>query len=221
VTERERTPTIDADAFVQDNTRLSSPPLVPELVLHVAHEVVPLWTRTEDLGSGALPPPYWAFAWPGGQALARYILDHPGEFAGRSVLDFGAGSGLVAIAAARAGAKASACDIDPFSLAAIARNSAANAVEVNAIAADLIGVKPEWDIILVGDMCYERPLADRLLPWLRQAAAGGTRVLLGDPGRSYFPGGGVEKLATYAVPTTRDLEDRDMRETSIYRLLPA
>ena len=213
VAERER--------FIRANTKLKQPPLVPELVLHVAHEVVPLWTRTEDLNSGALPPPYWAFAWPGGQALARYILDHPGDFAGRSVLDFGAGSGLVAIAAARAGAKASACDIDRYSLAAIAHNSAANAVDVTAINADLIGTKPSWDVILVGDMCYERPLADRLLPWLRQAAAGGTRVLLGDPGRSYFPGGGVEKLATYAVPTTRDLEDRDMRETSIYRLLPA
>jgi predicted nicotinamide N-methyase len=213
-------PPSDIDAFVRENTRPSSPPLVPEVILFLASEVVPLWTKTEDLRRGALPPPYWAFAWPGGQALARYVLDHRAEFGGSSVLDFGAGSGLVAIAAAKAGANVTAADIDPFSLAAIANNIAANRVPVTMIGDDVIGSEPAWDVILVGDMCYERPLAERLLPWLREAAARGVRVILGDPGRNYFPGSGLEKLATYDVPTTRDLEDRDIRQTSVYRLLP-
>jgi len=209
----------DADRFVRANTRPSAPPLVPELILHVASEVVPLWTKTEGLRNGTLPPPYWAFAWPGGQALARYIFDHAAAFEGRSVLDFGAGSGLVAIAAAKAGARVSAADIDPLSLAAIALNAKTNGVTLTTIADDLIGCEAVWNIMLLGDMCYERPLAERVLPWLRGAAGRGVRVLLGDPGRNYFPPGGVEKLATYSVPTTRDLEDRDVRETSVYRLL--
>jgi predicted nicotinamide N-methyase len=212
-------PPFDADEFVLNNTRPASPPLVPELTLRLASEVVPLWTKTEDLRSGALPPPYWAFAWPGGQALARYILDHPGEFSGRSALDFGAGSGLVAIAAAKTGAKITAADIDPLSIAAMKHNAAANGVSIGIDSSDLIGTELRWEIMLIGDMCYERPLAERLLPWLRRAVTRQRRVLVGDPGRNYFPNGGLEKLATYAVPTTRDLEDREMRETSVYRLL--
>ena len=211
----------DPAAFIRANTAFVSPPLVPEIKLYLATEVVPLWRRTEEeLSSQGVPHPYWAFAWAGGQALARYILDHPGIVAEKETLDFGSGSGLVAIAAAKAGAqRVTATDIDPFAQAAIKLNAAANAAIVHATTADLIGSDGNWRIILVGDMCYERPLAERLLEWLRDRAAHGARVLFGDPGRSYFPKGGVEKLATYNVQTTRDLEDREIRQTSVYELL--
>jgi len=171
-------------------------------------------------GVSNLPPPYWAFAWPGGQAMARYILDHASEFDGKSVLDFGAGSGLVAIAAAKAGAvPVIASDIDKLALTAIELNAAVNTVFIEPIANDLIGTNGRWDVVLAGDMCYERPLAERLIAWLHTLASHGARVLLGDPKRNYFPGAGVERIATYCVPTSRDLEDRDMRETSVYRLV--
>lgn len=213
--------TADPGRFVRENTALTTPPLVPEVRLHLASEVVPLWRKTEEeLAAEGIPPPYWAFAWAGGQALARYLLDHPTEVAGRSVLDFGSGSGLVAIAAARAGAgSVLASDIDPFARAAILLNAEANDVKLRIAGDDLIGRDEGWDIILLGDMCYERPLAERLLEWLRALVTGGTTVLLGDPGRSYFPKSGVEKLATYRVQTTRELEDREIRETSVYRLV--
>jgi len=214
-------------AFIRANTVLRAPPLVPEVQLHLASEVMNLWSQTEALsvanaaGIANLPPPYWAFAWPGGQAMARYILDHAEEFAGKSVLDFGAGSGLIAIAAAKADAvPVIASDIDPLALAAIELNAAANTVFIEPIANDLIGTNGRWDVVVAGDMCYERPLAERLLDWLHVLASQGTVVLLGDPKRNYFPGRGVERIATYSVPTPRDLEDRDMRETSVYRLLP-
>jgi predicted nicotinamide N-methyase len=208
----------DPARFVRANTELIAPPLVPEIRLHLATEVVPLWRKTEEeLEAQCIPPPYWAFAWAGGQALARYILDHPAEVAGRLVLDFGSGSGLVAVAAAKAGAAdVLAGDIDGFALAAIALNAEANDVMVRTISDDVIGSRAAWDLILLGDMCYERPLAERLLAWLTERARGGTRVLLGDPGRSYFPKSGVDKLATYRVQTTRELEDRELRETSVY-----
>ena len=214
-------------AFVRASTILQSPPIVPEIRLHLASEVMNLWGETEALsaalasGVGHLPPPYWAFAWPGGQAVARYILDRPTDFAGKTVLDFGAGSGLIAIAAAKAGAApVVAADIDGLALAAIELNAAANGVFIEPIANDLIGTNGRWSYVLAGDMCYERPLAERLLAWLRELAAAGTSVLIGDPGRNYFPAGGVERLATYSVPTSRDLEDREMRETAVYRLRP-
>lgn len=207
--------------FIRTNTALIAPPLVPEITLHLATEVVPLWRKTEEeLEAEGVPPPYWAFAWAGGQALARYVLDHPNEFASRAVLDFGSGSGLVAIAAARAGARSVlAADVDNFACAAISLNAHANDVRVDVTSDDLIGMTGTWQTILVGDMCYERPLAERLLTWLKEHCARGTRVLLGDPGRSYFPKDRIEKLATYHVQTTRDLEDREIRETSVYRLL--
>jgi predicted nicotinamide N-methyase len=212
---------IDAPAFIRANTALVSPPLVPEVKLHLATEVVPLWQLTEEeLAANGVPPPYWAFAWAGGQALARYVLDHPEVVFGKSILDFGSGSGLVAIAAARAGAaRVLAADIDEFAQAAIKLNAVANGALVDATNDDLIGSERNWRTILVGDMCYERPLAERLLAWLAGRAASGAMVLLGDPGRSYFPKHGVEELATYRVQTTRDLEDREIRETSVYRLL--
>ena len=205
-------------AFVLANTEAASPPLVPEIVLRLASEVVPLWERTEAFGEKNAPPPYWAFAWPGGQALARYILDNKETFRGRSVLDFGAGSGLVAIAAAMAGAKAVAAEIDPLSIAAMRINAAANGAKVECIENDIVGDDQGWDAVCFGDMCYERPLAERILPWALTIAERGAEVLLGDPGRNYFPSSNVRRIARYDVPTSRDLEDRDMRETSVYVL---
>ena len=205
-------------AFIQANTELLFPPLVPEVRLHLATEVMPLWRKSEEeLEAMGVPPPYWAFAWAGGQALARYILDNKNVVAGKSVLDFGSGSGLVGIAAVKAGARSVlSADIDKYAVAAIALNAQANGVTITATTDDLIGGDGDWDVILIGDMCYERPLAEKLLQWLRDS---GARALLGDPGRSYFPKSGVERLALYNVQVTRDLEDREIRETGVYRLL--
>ena len=215
----------DRERFIRANTKLKQPPLVPEVSLLLADHVMNLWGETEALaaanasGLKTLPPPYWAFAWPGGQAIARYILDNPSEVRDRTVLDFGAGSGLVAIAAAKAGASCVlAAEFDPLAITAIDMNSRTNGVFVEPIAIDVIGSNPRWNTVLAGDMCYERPVADRLVPWLRALVKSGVHVLLGDPGRNYFPAGGVTKVATFAVPTSLDLEDREVRETSVYRL---
>jgi predicted nicotinamide N-methyase len=213
----------DPAAFVRANTAIGSPPLVPEIRLHLASEITPLWQATEaSLARDQLPPPYWAFAWAGGQALARHILDHPELVRGRAVLDFGAGSGLVAIAAAKAGAThVTAAEIDRFAAAAIALNAALNGVAVAIESADIIGREPApWAIVLAGDMCYERPLAERLTQWLRALAARGVTVLLGDPGRAYLPATDLERLARYAVPTSLELEDRLTREGVVWRMAP-
>ena len=209
--------------FIRANTALIAPPLVPEIKLHLATEVVPLWRLTEEeLQAQGVPPPYWAFAWAGGQALSRYVLDHPAIVAGKDVLDFGAGSGLVAIAAAKAGAeRVTAADIDPYAYAAIKLNAIANSAIVAATTSDVLGSDGNWRVILVGDMCYERPLAESMIAWLLDRAVHGAAVFLGDPGRSYFPRGGVEKLQTYRVQTSRDLEDQEIRQTSVYRLIAA
>lgn len=208
---------MNPDLFVRDNSQLVAPPLVPEIRLHLASEVIPLWRKTEEeLAEIGVPPPYWAFAWAGGQALARYLLDNPASVANKRVLDFGSGSGLVAIAAAKAGAAhVTAADIDPFAIAAIARNADANNVIVHAVADNVIGTSDRFDLIVVGDMCYERPLAEKLMAWLESAKAD---ILLGDPGRTYFPKTGLVQLATYSVPTTRELEDREIRQTGVWRL---
>ncbi|HXE15871.1 MAG TPA: 50S ribosomal protein L11 methyltransferase [Stellaceae bacterium] len=214
----------DPAAFIRANTETASPPLVPEIRLHLASEVTPLWQMTErELDRHNLPPPYWAFAWPGGQALARYLLDHPDTVRGRRVWDIGAGGGLASIAALKAGAaSATAFEIDPFALAAIALNGALNGVAALAEAREVLAepFAGEADLILIGDMCYERPLAERLVAWL-QTAAGRAEILLADPGRAYLPKTGLELVISYAVPTSLDLEDRAIRTTAIYRLAVA
>ena len=194
-----------------------TPPLTPELRLHLATEIVPLWRKTEEeLEAMGVPPPYWAFAWAGGQAVARYVLDNPARVAGKRVLDFGAGSGIVALAAAKAGAAhVLAADIDKFAIAAIMANAQANGVAVATTSDDIIGSTEQFDVILVGDMCYERPLAERLMAWLSASEA---EILLGDPGRTYFPKEGLTRLARYNVMTTRELEDREIRETGVWQL---
>jgi predicted nicotinamide N-methyase len=203
--------------FITSNAALIAPLLVPEIRLYLATEVEPIWRKTEEeLTREGVPPPYWAFAWAGGQALARYVLDNPDGVRGKRVLDIGSGSGLVAIAAAKAGAAhVLAADIDAFACAATHLNAAANGAAIDVTQDDVIGTAGDWEVILVGDLFYERPLAERLMAWLRKQQAS---ALLGDPGRSYFPKTGVEKLATYSVATTRDLEDRENRETGVYRL---
>ncbi|HXC89190.1 MAG TPA: 50S ribosomal protein L11 methyltransferase [Stellaceae bacterium] len=214
--------TVDPAIFVRRNTAVGAPPLVPEIRLHLASEVTPLWQATEEtLARGAVPPPFWAFAWAGGQALARYLLDHPQTVAGRSVLDFGSGSGLVALAAAKAGARpVLAAEIDPFAAAAIAGNAALNKVLVEVTTVDLVDAGPAWEVVTAGDVCYERAMAERLVPWLRALAAHGSLVLLGDPGRAYLPAWGLVERARYLVPTSREIEDRDTRETVVWQVLP-
>ncbi|HXY99384.1 MAG TPA: 50S ribosomal protein L11 methyltransferase [Stellaceae bacterium] len=211
----------DAASFIRANTAIDAPPLVPEIRLHLAGEITPLWQATETaLEREQLPPPYWAFAWAGGQALARHVLDHPGLVRGKRVLDFGAGGGLLALAAARAGAaEAVAAEIDPFAAAAIGLNAALNGLAVAVESADVIGRFPvPWQVVLAGDMCYERPLAERLTRWLRHLAGAGVLVLLGDPGRAYLPREELEELARYRVPTPLELEDRTMREGVVWQL---
>jgi predicted nicotinamide N-methyase len=213
-------PAASPTAFVRANTALLSPPLVPELRLHLAHEALPLWEKTEEeLGELGLPPPFWAFAWAGGQALARHVLDNPALVAGKDVLDVASGSGLVAIAAIKAGARAAmASEIDCFALAAIAENAAANGVRAGVSGADMIGRDEGWEVVLVGDAFYEKTLAERLLAWLEALAKRGATVLIGDPGRFYLPKDRLTRLATYEVPVTRALEDAEIKQTGVWRL---
>ncbi|MDJ0943757.1 MAG: 50S ribosomal protein L11 methyltransferase [Kiloniellales bacterium] len=211
----------DPAAFVRDNTAVERPALVPEIALHLASEVVPLWQATEaDLAETGLPPPFWAFAWAGGQALARFLLDEPDWVAGKRVLDFAAGSGVQGIAAALAGAaRVEASEIDRFALAALALNAEANGVALALRDEDVVGLpNPGWEVVLAGDVCYERPMAERVARWLGGLARGGVTVLLGDPGRSYLPKAGLTRLARYAVPTTRELEDSDLRNAVVWQV---
>ncbi len=210
----------DADAFIRAETRLLPVPLVPEIALHLATESLPIWQRTEEeLGAIGLPPPFWAFAWAGGQALARYVLDNAEVVKGRRVLDFAAGSGLVGIAALKAGAAhVEAADIDGFAQAAIALNAQANgAAPLTVRGHDLIGHRGGWDVVLAGDIAYERDLAARVFTWLEGLAAEGAQVWIGDPGRSYLPRERLEKVAEYGVPVTRELEDAEIKRTSVWR----
>ena len=211
----------DPLAFVMANTAVETPPLTPEIKLLLASEVIPLWKATEaELEEMGLPPPYWAFAWAGGQALARYLLDNPGVVASKRVLDFAAGSGLQGVAAARAGAaKVEAAEIDAFARAAISLNAALNDVEIELLPADQTGrLDGGWDLVLAGDVCYERPMAERVFSWLQALAGQGVQVLMGDPGRTYLPKTGLEKITRYAVQTSRELEDTDVRNAFVWRV---
>ena len=221
----------DPVAFIENNTILKSPSLVPELRLHLADAALPLWEKTEEeLAQVGLPPPYWAFAWAGGQALARHLIDRPELVAGKRVLDVASGSGVVALACLWASAAhVAANEIDGFALAAIQLNADANALGrgLELVGRDMLdeptiddtGVAL-WDVVLAGYVCYEKPMAERMTGWLRRHAAAGALVLMGDPGRTYRPTDGLEQLAEYSVPTSRDLEDSDIRRTVVWRVLP-
>jgi predicted nicotinamide N-methyase len=208
--------------FIESQTTLATPPLTPEIKLHLATEITPIWEATEaTLEANNLPPPYWAFAWPGGQALTRFLLDHADRIRGKRVLDFAAGSGLSAIGAKMAGAeKVQANEIDDFAIEAILLNAATNNVAIEVLRHDLIGRNEGWDVVIAGDVCYEKPMADRVIPWLRSLASTGVTVLMGDPGRAYLPAQGLVEVASYDVPTSRELEDRELRVTRVLRLMP-
>lgn len=211
----------DPSAFILQNTRLQAVPHAPEISLWLADEITPIWRLTEEeLGELGLPPPFWAFAWAGGQAVARWLLDNPSEVAGRTVLDFATGSGLVGIAAMKAGAASVlGTDIDPFCGAAVALNAEANGVGMSFTDRNLLDAPPPpVDVICAGDVCYEKPMTDRVLDWLGQARANGTRVLIGDPGRTYFPKSGLDFLAEYRVPTTRELEDQEIKRSAVWAM---
>lgn len=208
-------------AFIRANTRLIAPPLVPEIRLHLAEESVPIWQKTEEeLGEMNVPPPYWAFAWAGGQALARYLLDNPHICRGRSVLDLGTGSGLTAIAAAKSGARTVvASDIDAFALCAAQLNAAENKVRLETSAEDQLAAPPRpFGVILVGDLFYERTLADKVIAFASAAKVAGASIFVGDPQRNYFPRGHFSALAEYSVPVTRELEDSEIKKTAVWTL---
>jgi predicted nicotinamide N-methyase len=196
-------------AFIESHTRLEPTPFVPEIRLHTGGDSMPLW-EAAALADPRLPvpPPYWAWAWAGGQALARYVLDTPELVCDRTVLDVGAGGGIVAIAAALAGARSvTAVDIEPYAIEACRLNAAANGVEIEPWEADPVGTDRGWDVVLAGDVWYEAELAAHLGPWLRDLAARGAAVLTGDLGRAHLPTDGLTELATYEIPTLVDLED--------------
>jgi predicted nicotinamide N-methyase len=213
----------DKAAFIRANTRLLRVPHAPEIRLHLADEATTLWEKTEEeLGEMGLPPPFWAFAWAGGQALARYILDRPEIARGKHVLDFASGSGLVAIAAACAGATCiEASEIDEFALAAIELNAEANGVAITPRAADIVGQDDGWSLVLAGDVSYERDMAERVTVWLAALAARGARVLIGDPGRTYLARERLEAIAEYRIPVTRALEDMEIKRTQVWAFRPA
>jgi predicted nicotinamide N-methyase len=212
-------PLADKSPFILANTNLMAPPHVPEIRLHLADEAHDLWHRTEaELQAIGLPPPYWAFAWAGGQGLARYVLDNPDAVNGRKILDFATGSGLVAIAAVKAGAAhVTAADIDPFATAAVRMNADANAARIAFRGDDIIGHDDGWEVVLAGDVFYERAFADRLEPWFCALAERGAAVIVGDPGRAYLPKTRLERLAVCEVPVTRALEDSEVKRTTVWR----
>jgi len=205
--------------FVRAHTMLTHAPLVPEIALHLATEITPIWQASEAwLQETNIEPPFWAFAWPGGQALARHVLDHPEAVRGRRVLDFAAGCGIAAIACAMAGAATTeAAEIDAMAIAATLANAQANRVTLHPLAGDVVGQPCRWDLILCGDVCYEAPMTRHIFPWLRRMAAA-CEVWVADPGRAYLPADGLTLLDEYAVPTSLELEDRTLRPTRLYRL---
>jgi predicted nicotinamide N-methyase len=212
----------DPESFIRANTSLLAPPHVPEIRLYLASEAHELWLKTEEeLEAIGLPPPFWAFAWAGGQGLARYVLDHPETVARKRVLDFASGSGLVGIAASKAGAvKVMAADIDPWSQTAVRLNAAANSVLLDFDRTDLIGRDLDVDVVLAGDVFYDRAFAEALVPWFETLAAEGKDVLVGDPGRAYLPKDRLEFCAVHEVPVTRALEDSEVKKTTVWRFRP-
>ena len=210
----------DPETLIRANTTLTTACHVPEIKLHLATEITPIWQATEAwLAQHNVDPPFWAFAWPGGQALARHILDNRDLAAGKRVLDFAAGGGIAAIAAAQAGAAvAEAADVDALALAAVGLNAAANDVRI-VRSGDVVGTASRWDLILCGDICYEAPMTGHIMPWLRSMARS-AEVWIADPGRAYLPHTGLRPLARYHIQTTLELEDHTSREVVIYRVLP-
>ena len=212
----------DPEDFIRANTAIARAPLVPEIALYLATEITPVWQATEDwLRQTGIEPPFWAFAWPGSQALARTILDAPAAVAGKRVLDFAAGCGLAAIAAIQAGAAlAEVAEIDPLAIAASRLNAALNGVTLTLAEGDVVGAACRWDIIMAGDVCYEAPMTAHILPWLRAMAAAGAEVWIADPGRAYLPRDGLSPIGIHHVPTSLELEDRAERIVTIARLSP-
>lgn len=208
--------------FIQAHTAVSSPPACPELRLYLASEVTPLWEATEAyLEKNNVPPPYWAFPWVGGQALARHILDNPALVAGKSVLDFASGSGLVGIAAKMAGAaEVLATDIDKVALAAIELNMRENGVSIEVSDRNVLDEEDcPWDVIVAGDVCYEKPMAEKTFAWLRRCSAKGAKALMADPGRAYLPKTGLMRLVQLTVACSLDLEDQTSRDVGIYQIV--
>ncbi|MBL0374067.1 methyltransferase [Rhizobium sp. KVB221] len=210
----------DPEAFILANTAVMAPPHVPEIRLHLADEAHELWLKTEEeLEEIGLPPPFWAFAWAGGQGLARYVLDHPQSVAGKRVVDFASGSGLVAIAAMKAGATSVlSIDIDPWTESAIKLNGQLNAVTLGYSNADIIGKTLDADMLLAGDVFYDKGFAEQLIPWFEALTRAGIAVIVGDPGRAYCPRERMQALATYQVPVTRALEDAEVKKTTVWQL---
>jgi predicted nicotinamide N-methyase len=216
---------VDPEGFIRANTALGAPAMVPEFELWLATEYVPIWQATEAwLEEHNVDPPYWAFCWPGGQAVARYLLDNPEQVLGKRVIDFATGSGVSSLAAAHAGAASViANDIDALSLVAARLNGEANGVGFDVSAENWLAGPdglPDADVVIAGDVCYEREMSVRALAWLRSHARLGRLVLLGDPGRNYFSAQGLEERARYDIPTSLQLENRGMRETVVWRVLP-
>ena len=209
--------------FIIENTCESTPYLCPEIRLRLVTESCPLWrARENDLAALNIGDPYWAFCWAGGQALARYLLDNPHLVAGKQVLDFGAGGGIVAIAAALSGAReVLAADIDPLIKEVIPINAKLNGVDIQTTCDDLVGSPIRgFEVILAGDVCYDPEFARRVIAWLRQIALGGIPVLIGDPGRGYLPDRGMLAVATYQTPADTELTGKFLRNTNVFELLP-
>jgi predicted nicotinamide N-methyase len=210
-----------SEALIREYTRVQPAPFVPEFRLYLADELVPLWQASEWQAAAPQPPPFWAFAWPGSQALARFVLDNPVLFSGRRVMDFGSGGGLAAIAAAHAGAKyVVAWDLDPTAADAQALNAELNGVSFERCTGDALTATADCDVVLAGDVCYEREASEQIVEWLRHRAATDTLVLLADPGRHYAPTDRLQLLTTYEVPTLKEIESVAQKRTRVWQLRP-
>jgi predicted nicotinamide N-methyase len=224
----------EREAFIRSHLQVAPVAFVPEISLYQAEEPIGLWELTEGEAfsdstptssveyHSDQPPPFWAFAWAGGQALARYLLDHPADVAGRAVLDLASGSGLTAVAARRAGARTvRAVEIEPMAGAAIGLNAAANNVAVEVAVEDVLDRDPgDVEIVLAGDVFYSKTMAERMLTFMRRAARAGVDVLVGDPGRAYFPTEYFARVTEYEIPVRYELESTRVKSTTIWRIHP-